>query len=77
MIRNKWAEDVKKVGIDLGDMATVPKMLVAPAKWPGVQAVFDGLMLLQEKISNGNREPAIVPPRELPHLAQIRKKEPA
>jgi hypothetical protein len=39
--------------------------------------VFDGLMLLQEKISNGNREPMTVPPRELPGLTQIRKKETA
>ena len=44
-IRNKWTEDVKKVGIDLGDVATVPKMLVASPKWPGVQAVFDQLVV--------------------------------
>ena len=33
------------------------------------------LMLLQEKTSNGNREPAVVPPREITGLSQIRKKE--
>lgn len=44
-IRNKWAEDMKKVGIDFGDVATIPKMLAPPAKWPGVQAVFDKLVV--------------------------------
>jgi hypothetical protein len=44
-IRNKWTEDLKKVGIDMGDVATVPKMLVASPKWPGVQAVFDQLVV--------------------------------
>ena len=44
-IRNKWADDVKKVGIDLGDVATIPKMIVASPKWPGAQAVFDQLVV--------------------------------
>ena len=44
-IRNKWAEDTKKVGIDFGDVATIPKMLAPPQKWPGVKAVFDALVV--------------------------------
>ena len=30
---------------------------------------------MQEKITNGNREPATVPPRTLPGLSQIRRKD--
>jgi hypothetical protein len=44
-IRNKWAEDMKKSGIDFGDVATIPKMLAPPQKWPGVQGVFDALVV--------------------------------
>lgn len=44
-IRNKFADDVKKVGIDLNDAATMPKMLAASPQWPGVQAVFDQLVV--------------------------------
>lgn len=44
-IRNKFADDVPKVGIDFGDVATIPKMLTASPKWPGVQAVFDQLVV--------------------------------
>jgi hypothetical protein len=31
-------------------------------------------MLLMEKISNGDREPAIVPPQKMPPLAELRRK---
>jgi hypothetical protein len=31
-------------------------------------------MLLMEKISNGDREPAVVPPHELPPLVRLREK---
>jgi len=40
---------------------------------------MDGLMLLQDKITSGDRTPAIVKPREDPAVAltKIRKKESA
>ena len=34
------------------------------------EAVLDALMLLQEKITKGDREPVIVPPRLVPERAQ-------
>ena len=44
-IRNQWFEDVKTVGIDFGDAATIPAKPTPPPKWPGVQAVFDRLVV--------------------------------
>lgn len=44
-IRNQFADDIKKVGIDLADAATIPKMLTKSPKWPGVQAVFDKIVV--------------------------------
>jgi len=42
---------------------------------PRPEAVLDALILLQEKITKGTREPVIVPPREVPKLAQLRAKK--
>ena len=41
---------------------------------PRPEAVIDGLNLLMEKIGNNNREPLVVPPREIPAMTQLRKK---
>jgi hypothetical protein len=34
--------------------------------------VLDGLMLLMKKIETGDREPRVVPPRELPEVTRLR-----